>query len=52
MKEQRQELMRNEAAKEEVADANMDESPEQVADTPAMAKIRLGMEAEAQKQKE
>ena len=48
---QRQELMRNEAAKEEVADANMDESPEQVADTPAMAKIRLGMEAEAQKQK-
>ena len=34
-----------------VADANMDESPEQVADTPAMAKIRLAMEEEAQIEK-
>ena len=33
---QRQELMRNEAAKEEVADANMDESPEQVVPKPEL----------------
>ena len=39
---QRQELMRNEAAKEQVADANMDESPEQVAPTPELTAAEKG----------
>ena len=39
---QRQELMRNEAAKEEVADANMDESPEQVVPKPELTAAEKG----------
>jgi len=45
-----QEQLRNEQAKTNTEIATVTESPEQQADTPAMAKIRLGMEAEAQKQ--
>ena len=47
---QRQEQLRNEQAKTDAEMVAVPESPEQQVDTPAMAKIRLGMEAEAQKQ--
>ena len=45
-----QEQLRNEQAKTNTEIATVTESPEQQVDTPAMAKIRLEMEAEAQKQ--
>ena len=45
-----QEQLRNEQSKTDAEMATVPESPEQQADTPAMAKIRLEMEAEAQKQ--
>ena len=45
-----QEQLRNEQAKTDAEMVAVPESPEQQVDTPAMAKIRLGMEAEAQKQ--
>ena len=47
---QRQEQLRNEQAKTDAEMVAVPESPEQQVDSPAMAKIRLGMEAEAQKQ--
>ena len=46
-----QEQLRNQADKAESQAVTMDDPVEEVADTPAMAKIRLGMEAEEQKQK-
>ena len=44
-----QEQLRNEQAKTDAEMVAVPESPEQQVDTPAMAKIRLEMEAEAQK---
>jgi hypothetical protein len=46
-----QEQLRNQADKAESDSVTTENPTEAVADTPAMAKIRLGMEAEAQKQK-
>ena len=46
-----QEQLRNQGDIAESDSVTMENPTEEVADTPAMAKIRLGMEAEAQKQK-